>query len=193
MKKEFNKLGIGAALGEALVHELIMMGDTKDPEEVLQILTRSSVVTIPQSYLDRALCSAAGHKKPDIAKILIQHGANVNACDEYGYTPLAFAAHSKTAETTKLLISKGANVNSRDNNLSQTPLIQAADQGVPATIEALLKAGADPKAKDRNGLTAYEWAKWHKRQEIAKILEPVSVAPVIPARPRPKFIMSSGR
>lgn len=192
MKKEFNKLGVGAALGEALVHELIMMSGTNDPEEVLQMLARSSVVTIPQSYLDRALCSAAGQGKPDIAKILIQHGANVNSRDEEGITPLSQAAYSKTAETTKLLISKGANVNSR-GYLNQTPLITAAVYGVPDTIKELLKAGTDPKAKDRNGMTAYEWAKLTKKQENAEILEPVSAAPVMPARPRPKFIMSSGR
>ena len=53
------------------------------------------------------LMMAAGSKKPDLVKLLVKHGANVNARAKDGSTPLSMAAKDKAPEMVKLLKSLG--------------------------------------------------------------------------------------
>jgi hypothetical protein len=194
MKKAFNSLGIsGAAVGEALVREAGMAHRDSDPQTIQQLLECGTFVTIPYDYLDKALRQAARHERPNIAKLLIAYGAQVNARDEHGGTALSIAACGKSAETVKLLIENVANVNACDDT-GRTPLMMAAAWGVPDTVDALLKAGADLSSKDNHRLTAFDWADIRRKQENAGILKSFVAAPATPARPKqPNFIMSSGR
>lgn len=67
-----------------------------------------------------------GHE--EIAKILIQKGANVNLSDSNGWTPLFVAAASGHSKIVQLLIKSGADVNLK-NNLGLAPLHGAAEFG----------------------------------------------------------------
>ena len=62
------------------------------------------------------IAAVAGQK--EIAELLIADGADVNAKDDVGQTPLYFAADKEVVE---LLIAKGADVNAKDN-FGGTPL-----------------------------------------------------------------------
>ena len=50
---------------------------------------------------------ATGSLSPRIAKLLIEHGADVNAKDIYGWTPLYLTACKGRTETAKLLRDHG--------------------------------------------------------------------------------------
>ncbi len=54
-----------------------------------------------------------GHK--EMAELLMAEGANVNAKDNWGSTPLLPAADWGRKEVVALLISNGADVNAKDN------------------------------------------------------------------------------
>lgn len=80
---------------------------------------------------------------------LISNGADVNAKDSYGWTPLMKATDSNKIEIMKLLIENGADVNAK-NTHGRTPLMYVC------TIEAvklLIENGADVNAKDSRGWT----------------------------------------
>jgi len=57
----------------------------------------------------------------DTAKLLIEHGVDVNAAGQYGWTALHSAAYQGIKDLISYLVSKGANVNEVDA-FGQTPL-----------------------------------------------------------------------
>lgn len=60
---------------------------------------------------DTALMWAVGDQHKDIARVLIENRASVQASSKKGFTPLMFAARNGDIEIAKLLIDAGANVN----------------------------------------------------------------------------------
>ncbi len=96
---------------------------------------------------------------------LIASGADVDARDERGWTPLMrAAAYNGDPDIIKTLLDAGADVNARDN-LGFTPLMHAVPRfnSNSDMIIALLDAGADAKAKDIYGKRAVDYAKDNSR------------------------------
>ena len=72
---------------------------------------------------------------------LLQQGADVNAQDIDGLTPLSLAAGNGHTEVAQLLIQNHADVNAKDN-YGETPLIWAASSGHTEVAELLRSYGA---------------------------------------------------
>ena len=93
-------------------------------------------------------------KRFDLAKLLLDHGADPKLRDHDGSTALHFAAQAHQPELIQLLIDKGAEVDARDN-LESTPLARAITtyrgEAEGNAIWTLLLAGADRTAKDAHG------------------------------------------
>jgi len=96
----------------------------------------------------------------EIAKLFIENGADVNAKSNYWGTPLFY---EEDVEIAKLLIVNGANVNVK-NNKGETPLFYAEDAEI---AKLLIENGADVNAKNDDGETPlFEF--WNI--EISKLL-----------------------
>jgi ankyrin repeat protein len=106
---------------------------------------------------------------PQQVKAMIDSGADVNAKDERGCTPLMFAAeYNSNADMIEALIKAGADLHAKDQ-LGHTPLMYAAMLNHnPKVIAVLFKAGADVNAQDKNGKTALDYA---RQNNNAKALE----------------------
>lgn len=76
---------------------------------------------------------------------LLETGANVEATDKIGFTPLSHAAYNGNSEMTALLIEHGADVNN-SNTLGIPPLAYAICYGGFDVAELLLEKGADINA-----------------------------------------------
>lgn len=99
----------------------------------------------------------------DAVPILLDKGADVNAANSAGTTPLLLAIRTaqfgqagsfeKNHQIARLLIDRGANVNA-NNNKGETPLIMAAINCDDELVRFLLEKGANAKARDASGRTA---------------------------------------
>jgi ankyrin repeat protein len=107
-----------------------------------------------QQELNRSLFRAASGGNPKEVTFAIEQGADPNATDSKGCTPLMLAYGNDAAAE---LLAKGAKIDAQ-NNEGKTALHFAAEQSKPQKAEALLKAGADPSIADKSGKTAADCA-----------------------------------
>lgn len=88
---------------------------------------------------------------------LIGKGANVDAHDSRGVTPLQTAVTLGFTEGVDLLVAQRARVD-EPNSDGETPLIFAVHRRDIGMIRSLLKAGADPDRADNSGRSARDYA-----------------------------------
>ena len=99
-----------------------------------------------------ALHLAAQYGHMPHLQFLIENGANLNARERRGFTPLMLAiAHRQTAPV-RLLLEAGADPNIADNN-GATPLYRAMEGGMDEAVRLLAEKGANSGARNANGLT----------------------------------------
>ena len=126
------------------------------------------------------LHSAAMYEKFVVVQKLIEYGADIDARDEDGCTPLYWASrgtHFKDGSVLRLLLERGADVNAQADDGS-TPLHRASAYGTLEVVRFLLEHGADVEAVDRNGETAlqvvgtspYRSVDQRQRDEITRVL-----------------------
>jgi ankyrin repeat protein len=88
---------------------------------------------------------------------LIGKGANVNARDSQGVTPLQLATNLGFVDGIELLVDSRARVD-EPNDAGETPLISAVHRRDIGMMRILLRAGADPDRKDNSGRSARDYA-----------------------------------
>jgi ankyrin repeat protein len=127
--------------------------------EIVQMLVdRGAKLDATESQAGQtALMWAAAEKHPEIAKVLIDHGADINARTKTGFTALTFAAQSGDVKSAEMMIAAGANVNEATLD-GITPLLRASASGQESVLLLLLNKGADPNASDVNGYTALHFS-----------------------------------
>jgi ankyrin repeat protein len=107
-----------------------------------------------------------------VARALLDLGAPVDQADDDGITPLGWTAIGNQPEIARILIERGADVN-HVGKKGMTPLLYAAsiDFGGSAIIDLLLKAGANPAARTKEGLTALDLANKYKHTHLVSALK----------------------
>ena len=93
----------------------------------------------------------------DIARYLINKGADLNVVGGDGGTPINWAVHHDSVEIIKLMVNKGAKLNIR-NQWGMTELHTAIWRGNINVVEYLLDQGSDPAIKTNEGWTAMHYA-----------------------------------
>jgi ankyrin repeat protein len=105
-----------------------------------------------------ALMVAAWYRDLRIARILLDRGVSVNAADAKGQTALMNASQTcLDGKMVQLLLDAGADTNAKTVD-GFTALMSAASAGNALAAEKLLKAGADPRVKNKYGSTAEDEA-----------------------------------
>jgi ankyrin repeat protein len=101
-----------------------------------------------------ALLLATQANAVDIARALIEAGADVNARDGMKDTPFLYAGAEGRDEILKLILATGKANLGDTNRYGGTALIPAAHHGHPTTVAILLDAGLDVDHVNNLGWTA---------------------------------------
>ncbi len=96
-------------------------------------------------------------KRIEVLRFLINKGADVNAKDLQGETPLHYSAQHGSIRFAELLLANGAEVNARSHR-SDTPLCDAVRWGYQDIAELLLEYGADINVKGQGDRTPLDIA-----------------------------------
>lgn len=168
-------VALGSTLENAPLADAAMQGDI---DSVQSLLEQSEDVNAPQGDGTTALHWAAYRNDPEIAILLIEAGANLNAKTRLGnLNPLSLAAKNGNATLTKILLEAGTDANNTDIN-GTTPLMYSAASGKAKAVKLLLDHDADVHAKDlTNRQTALMFAAAQGRTEIVRMLADVGANP----------------
>ncbi|WYZ35387.1 hypothetical protein EsH8_X_000034 [Colletotrichum jinshuiense] len=107
-----------------------------------------------------------------IIESLIAKGADINACDKFGKTPLHLSCGNhrwrEASAVAKVLIDRGADIRALDGN-QDSPLHLACHAGNQATVELLVEKGADIRALNSDGLLPLHSALLSENQTIMEM------------------------
>jgi ankyrin repeat protein len=121
------------------------------PETVRLLLDKGADAKAAAGDGSTALHRAAewdgGGQRVQVISTLLDAGADVGAKDKTGRTPLVVAAERAATEVLKLLLARGA----KFTDGGGAELLAAVRGHNIANLEALLKAGTDPRARDADG------------------------------------------
>ncbi|KAI3414040.1 hypothetical protein GPALN_011506 [Globodera pallida] len=93
----------------------------------------------------------------EVLRVLVAHGANLQAQDFVRYTALHCATYFGHVQVVRELLEAGADPNA-SGGVHDRPIHIAAGKANPAMLKAFLEAGADPTLPDDEGNTALHFA-----------------------------------
>ena len=158
------------AEGQTLLMAVARTGNT---DTASLLLDKGANVNAMESWGEQtALMWASSQKQPAMTRLLIEHGADVDArsrdhdwprwitseprnkpLDPGGYTPLLYAAREGCIDCVRALLDGGADINKTDL-WGETPLLMATLNMHYDTAALLIERGADIKRWDWWGRTA---------------------------------------
>ncbi|KAN0137681.1 Ankyrin repeat-containing domain protein [Lactarius tabidus] len=116
---------------------------------------------------------AASEGHLEVARMLLERGADVNSKNDEGLTPLQRASQIQQegkSDIMRLLLDYGANANVYDKRRN-TPLHFAASEGHLEVVRMLLELGADVNSKNEKGLTPLLQALQGRREGHRDIIQ----------------------
>jgi len=160
-----------------------------DPTLLGALLEAGASVESPNGDGQTALMVVARTSRVDAARLLLKHGANVNAVEKWrGQTALMWAAAQSQPAMVRELIAAGANVNARAtvNDWGRqvtaepraiyrpagglTPLLYAAREGCVDCVAALVTGGAEINLPDPENISPLLMAVINMRFDAAAAL-----------------------
>jgi ankyrin repeat protein len=142
------------------IHAAVRAGDVQGARRLLD--EDPSRITTPDYEWD-PLFTAARAARIDLVRLLLERGADVNAYNKAGNTPLWFACHSNAPADERLVVVKmllDAGANPRiENERKTTALHQAAWRGPVAMVELLIRHNAKTWLADHEGKLPIDYAK----------------------------------
>jgi len=133
------------------------------------ILAAIALFATGNALAESPLADLIERGRRDAAIELIENGADVNAAQNDGTTPLHWAAHRLDLDLVRMLLERGAKPDAM-NLLGASPLGEAVAAANVPLAKLLLEAGADADSANYDGETALMLAARTGNVELAKLL-----------------------
>jgi ankyrin repeat protein len=164
-KAEMDPLLIASIQRKKEIQEAVTAGDLEKVRELIE--ADPSLLESKDDNGYTPLMTACKTLQVEVANYLIDKGANVNAKNRFGITPLFCFSYNKEApfDLIRRLITKGADVNAKLSlNRNWTVLVDFVMKGNIKVVKLLIDHGADLNVRDIEG-TPLQMAIHHKRNE----------------------------
>lgn len=154
---------------EPTIYEAVVVGRTEYVNQLLQENPAWVNASAPDGFTPLSL--ACYFSQPEMARLLLDHGADVNRVSAHPskVAPLHAAVAANSVALCRLLLENGADANMQQAG-GITPLQSAAHRGNTEMVQLLLEHGADAEARNDEGLTALDYARRDKHDKIVKLL-----------------------
>jgi uncharacterized protein len=146
-------------------HPLFFAVQMNQYDEVVRLLEQGCAVD-GKNYKN-PLHEAVRHDYANIVELLLQHGADVNRLDYYGYTPLLKAAYWNSYQAAQLLLRWNANLNIQECYYGYTAIHTAVYYGYEAMTKLLISAGANLNIQNYSGNTVLHYAADAKHEGLS--------------------------
>lgn len=150
----------------ALIYFLLSKACQKNDMQVVSFLIEKGI-NVKVNFDSSLIICAIQHGSQEIARILIESGADVNAESYYGRRPLHLAVTNGQLDIVRLLLDRGADINAASIH-DGTPLQLAAKKGQEEMVRLLLDRGDDIKGK--SGREPLEWAAAEGHVKVVELL-----------------------
>lgn len=155
---------------EALESTLIEAVRADDQAEVQRLLEAGADANV-ESLSGPIIVAAAVRGNADIVALLIDHGADIEAQNNDGLTPIVEAARNGHLAVVELLLDRGVDVNAKDGSrLEETALFIAAGCNYVEISQLLIDRGADVNLGDALGAAPLHHAASRNSVDVADLL-----------------------
>lgn len=169
-------LASSESLGFQAIHYCCFFGSPKTAKVLLErgqnpeTICKDGITPLHACLMANILIEQRTDGRIEVAKMLINSGADIKATTDYGTSVIHMAVISPDqVPILELLLKRGVPKNVRNTN-GDTALHIAAFWGNVKGVEVLLQAGLNPEEKNSQGLTAADIAKKENRKNISALL-----------------------
>ena len=153
-------------------YKLLNAAKTGDLAQVKALVEAGNVeVNVIDFFQNSALLMAVDNKHLVVAEYLLQHGADIQLDNKYGYTPLMQAVMRNDSKMVNMLLDKGAKIDQKNFYTELTPLMMAVDNGSMEMVELLLARKANLNLQDERGRSALMHATAARQPKLAERLQ----------------------
>lgn len=162
------------------------------PEVVRALVAAGARATALDAMGLTPLMHAAQRGNTTIVSMLARRRSYVEHENVHGQTALLLAIANNHIDTVRVLLGLGARLN-RGNRYGSTPLMWAVSHDHEGIVELLTERGANPQARDEDGLSAVLLARVANNRRMQTLLAPVGCLREQPPAKSHKVVSTSGR
>jgi ankyrin repeat protein len=161
----FRQLRVGSGWG------LIEAIEKKNFDVARELIIKRKGIHKVNEYNQNPLLLALEAGQPELARLLMEAGADVNIKSKMYKTPLRVATQSGNLEMVRLLISRGASLDAPGDEFP--PAIYALTKGYDEITRVLIEAGTDLNRRystEKGRLTVGDIALLARKQELVDLI-----------------------